>query len=185
MQWIDSFYSPFPSLVVSVSLLAVVCFLTWRGIGRKFVLATCVVLFTRYMLWRVLYTLNLDDGLSIGISLAVFLAEVYGYSQLLLFSYQAWSPTERQSPPIEIFPSVDIMVTVVDEPLYILKRTLIGCLAQDYPKELLKIYVLDDGQRQEVSSLATELGVSDRTIRDDHCQPFHQKHMGNFRGHMI
>ena len=163
MQWIDSFYSPFPSLVVSASLLAVVCFLTWRGIGRKCVLATCVVLFTRYMLWRVLYTLNLDDGLSIGISLAVFLAEVYGYSQLLLFSYQAWSPTERQSPPIEIFPSVDIMVTVVDEPLYILKRTLIGCLALDYPKDLLEIYVLDDGQRQEVSLLATELGVSYRS----------------------
>ena len=152
--------------MVSVSLLAVVCFLIWRGVGRKFVLATCIVLFTRYMLWRLLYTLNLDDGLSIGISLTLFLAETYGYFQLLLFSYQAWSPTDRQSPPIETYPSVDIMVTVVDEPLYILKRTLIGCLALDYPKDLLEIYVLDDGQRQEVKSLATELDVSYRSRPD-------------------
>ena len=166
MQWIDSFYSPFPSLVLSLGLLAVVGFVAWRGTGRKVALATCVILATRYMLWRALYTLNLDDGLSIGISLTLFLAEIYGFNQLLLFTFQAWSPTNRQSPEIHTYPTVDIMVTVVDEPLYILKRTLIGCLYQDYPKDRLKIYVLDDGQRSEVRALATELGVSYRTRTD-------------------
>ena len=166
MQWIDAFYSPFPSVVVSVSLLVAISLLSWRGTGRKIALAICIFLSTRYMLWRGLYTLNLDNGLSLGISLALYLAETYGFLQFLFFSYQAWSPTERQSPPIETYPSVDIMVTVVDEPLYILKRTLIGCLAQDYPKGLVNSYVLDDGQRQEVSSLAAELGVSYLTRTD-------------------
>ena len=166
MQWIDSFYSPFPSLVLSLSLLAVVSFVTWRGTGRKVALAICVVLTTRYILWRALYTLNLEDNLSIGISLTLFLAEFYGFTQLLLSTFQSWSPTDRQSPEIERYPTVDIMVTVVDEPLYILKRTLIGCLYQDYPKDRLKIYVLDDGQRSEVRALATELGISYRTRSD-------------------
>jgi cellulose synthase (UDP-forming) len=160
VSWIDAFYSPVPSLLISAGLLAVVCFLAWRGTGRKVALAICILLFARYMLWRGLYTLNLQDGLSIGISVVLFLAETYGFVQFLLFSYQAWSPMDRESPPIETYPSVDIMIPVVDEPLYILKRTLVGCLAQDYPSDLLRVYVLDDGQREEVNSLAAELGVS-------------------------
>ena len=166
MQWIDSFYSPFPSLVLSLILLGAVCFVTWRGTGRKIAMAICVILATRYMLWRALYTLNLDDGLTIGISLTLYLAEVYGFIQLTLFTFQAWSPTDRRSPQIETYPTVDIMVMVVDEPLYILKRTLIGCLNLDYPMDRLEIYVLDDGHRSEVSALATVLGVSYRTRTD-------------------
>ena len=156
----DSFYNPLPSLVISAGLLAVVGLLTWRGTGRKLALAICIFLMARYMLWRGLYTINSDDRLSLGISLVLILAEVYGFVQSLFFAHQAWGPTDRQSPPIESYPSVDIMVTVVDEPLYILKRTLIGCLAQDYPKDLLEVYVLDDGHRPEVKSMAADLGVS-------------------------
>lgn len=166
VQWLDAFYDPFPSMVVSASLLAAVILLTWRNTGRKLVLTICILLFVRYMLWRGLYTLNLDDGLSLSISMTLFLAETYGFVQFLFFSYQAWSPTDRQSPPIETYPSVDIMVTVVDEPLYILQRTLIGCRDQHYPKELLKVYVLDDGQRPEARALAASLGVSYLTRQD-------------------
>jgi cellulose synthase (UDP-forming) len=160
VQWIDAFYSPYPSLVISGVLLAAVCFSTWRGVGRKISLSICVILATRYIMWRALYTLNLDDGIRASISVALLLAETYGYFQVLFFAYQAWDPLDRKSVPITTYPSVDIMVTIVNEPLYILKRTLIGCLAQNYPKELLNIYVLDDGPSEEVNALADELGVT-------------------------
>jgi cellulose synthase (UDP-forming) len=159
VQWIDAFYSPFPSLVVSVSLLAAVCLLSWWGTGRKLALLLCILLFGRYMLWRGLYTLNFDGGLGLGASLVLFLAETSGFLQFLFFAYQAWSPTHRESPPIETYPSVDILVPVVGEPLYILERTLTGCIAQSYPKDSFKVYVLDDGPREEVRSLADQLGV--------------------------
>ena len=48
-----------------------------------------------------------------AISVTLLLAETYGFVQFLFFSYQAWSPTERTSPPIERYPSVDIMVPLV------------------------------------------------------------------------
>jgi cellulose synthase (UDP-forming) len=57
-------------------------------------------------------------------------------------------------------PSVDVMVTVVGEPLHILKRTLVGCLAQHYPKDRFEVHVLDDGQRADVRALARELGCN-------------------------
>ena len=160
MQWIHAFYEPFTSSIVSIGLLALVGLLSWRGRARKLALAACIFLFARYMLWRALFTLNLEDGLSTAISVTLLLAETYGFVQFLFFSYQAWSPTERTSPPIERYPSVDIMVPLVDEPLYILKRTLMGCLAQRYPEGLVEVYVLDDGRRPEVRALADELGVS-------------------------
>lgn len=166
MRWVDAFYGPFPSLLISAALLAVVLLLNWRGTGRKILLVICILLFARYMLWRGLYTLNLDSGWTMAVSLVLFLAEVYGFVQLLLFSYQAWSPTERRPEPIKTYPSVDIMVTVVDEPLYVLRRTLMGCRAQNYPSDRLEIYVLDDGKRPDVKSLADELGVSYLTRED-------------------
>ena len=52
---------------------------------------------------------------------------------------------------------MDIFVTVVHEPLEILRRTLIGCINQQYPKDRYRVYVLDDGQRDEVQHLAASL----------------------------
>jgi cellulose synthase (UDP-forming) len=57
-------------------------------------------------------------------------------------------------------PTVDVMVTVVHEPLDILKRTLVGCVNQEYPKGRFTVYVLDDGHRDEVRELATSLGCA-------------------------
>lgn len=161
MQWLlHPLYAPTPALATSLALLCVVAGLAWWGRGRRIALAIGILLACRYMLWRALYTLNLESGVGFGISLTLLLAESYGFVQLLLFSYQVWSTTDRRPPPLERHPRVDMLVPVVDEPLYVLERTLLGCLAQDYPEDRLEIHVLDDGPREEVRALAAELGVS-------------------------
>jgi len=91
------------------------------------------------------------------VSWTVYTAEFYAFVQILLFAYHAWSPLERQPVPLHRYPSVDIFVTVVDEPLSILRRTLIGCVNQDYPKDCYRVYVLDDGQRDEIKTVAASL----------------------------
>ena len=88
----------------------------------------------------------------------VYLAELYGLCQFCFFTYQSWSPTERTAAPITTYRTVDIMVTVVDEPLSILRQTLISCLAQEYPRDRYTVYVLDDGHRDEARQLAASLG---------------------------
>jgi hypothetical protein len=95
----------------------------------------------RYMLWRLLYTIPTDDPASMVLGSVVYLAELYGLCQFCFFTYQSWSPTERTPAPITIYPTVDIMVTVVDEPLSILRQTLISCLAQEYPRDRFTVYV--------------------------------------------
>jgi cellulose synthase (UDP-forming) len=160
VSWIDILFAPRPALAISAGLLSLLVLLSWWGAGRRLAMAISIVLFARYMLWRGLFTLNLDHGLGIALSATLLVAETYGFVQFLLFSYQAWSPTDRKSPPLATHPTVDVMVTVVNEPLYILKRTLIGCLNQEYPKHRYRVHVLDDGGRDEARALAESRGVS-------------------------
>jgi cellulose synthase (UDP-forming) len=158
MNWLNHLYSTSVAIPVSLVVLAAISLLSWRKKGRQIILALTLFLYVRYLVWRGAYTLNLDDWAGLVISSMVFLAEAYGLVQLMFFTFQAWRPVERQSPPIKTYPTVDVFVTVVDEPLDILRRTLVGCTSQDYPEHKYKVYVLDDGQREDVRSLARSMG---------------------------
>lgn len=158
MSWIDQFYDNSVAGPISLLALGVISVLSWKGKGRQAMLGLTLFLYARYLLWRGLYTLNTDDWASTVISGTLLLAEVYGLLQFVFFAIQAWNPIEREPQPILTYRTVDIFVTVVNEPLDILKRTLVGCMNQDYPSEKYRVYVLDDGQREDVRSLADSLG---------------------------
>jgi cellulose synthase (UDP-forming) len=157
MTWFNHFYSSSVAVPLSLVVLAVISLLSWKKRGHQVILALTLFLYARYLLWRGLYTLNTGDWASLLVSWTVYTAEAYAFVQILLFAYHAWSPLERQPVPLRRHPIVDIFVTVVDEPLTILRRTLIGCVNQDYPKDRYRVYVLDDGQRDEIKILAASL----------------------------
>jgi cellulose synthase (UDP-forming) len=110
------------------------------------------------MIWRGLYTLNTSAWHEVAISWTVYLAEAYGFVQLGFFAFQVWKATECHAPVIQTYRSVDIFVPIVNEPLSILRRTLVSCLNQHYPKDKYRVYVLDDGHREDVQNLAHALG---------------------------
>jgi cellulose synthase (UDP-forming) len=62
-------------------------------------------------------------------------------------------------------PSVDILIPTYDEPVFILRRTIIGCQAIEYANK--KIYLLDDTRRTEVKQMAAELGCEYMTRPDN------------------
>jgi cellulose synthase (UDP-forming) len=158
VDWLKGYYEPGVVFPLSLKLLVVVGLASWQHRGRKLVLSLLVLLSAQYILWRGLFTLNTDTPSAVVLSGLVYLAEFYNFVQVLFFAYQTWSPRERMSPPLRECPTVDIMVPIVDEPLYILRRTLVGCLAQDYPHDRFAVYVLDDGQREDVRELAEAMG---------------------------
>ncbi|HMF86421.1 MAG TPA: glycosyltransferase, partial [Nitrospiraceae bacterium] len=157
MTLLTHFYSTSVAVPLSLVVLAVISLLSWKKRGHQVILALTLFLYARYLLWRGLYTLNTGDWMSLLVSWTVYTAEAYAFVQILLFAYHAWSPLERQPVPLCRYPIVDIFVTVVDEPLSILRRTLIGCVNQDYPKDRYRVHVLDDGQRNEIRALAASL----------------------------
>jgi cellulose synthase (UDP-forming) len=158
MTLIDEFFSTPIAAGVSGLVLFAIGLLLKKDRGRRWVLALSLFLYARYMVWRALYTLPIEDMSTLIVGGIVYLAELYGLCQFCFFTYQSWSPTDRQPAPITNDPTVDIFVTVVDEPLSLLRQTLVGCLSQDYPKDRFNVYVLDDGHRLEAKKLASLLG---------------------------
>jgi cellulose synthase (UDP-forming) len=158
MTLFDTFFDTPVAAGVSALVLLAIGLLLKKEQGRRWVLSLSLLLYIRYMVWRVLYTLPTEDTSSMVVGWIVYLAELYGLCQFCFFTYQSWSPTNRQPAPITTYPTVDIMVTVVDEPLSLLRQTLVGCLALEYPKDRFNVYLLDDGHRLEAKKLATALG---------------------------
>ncbi len=124
------------------------------------VIGISVYLSGLYFLWRYLYTLNTSGPMGLFISLSLVLAETYGFIAALLFYFQTMSPREEECPVIENgdFPSVDILITIYNESPEILYRTVVACMAIEYPRK--KLYVCDDGQRQEIRELTERLGCN-------------------------
>jgi cellulose synthase (UDP-forming) len=145
------------SVAVSILTLGVIGLFCWKGIGRQVIVVLTVLLYARYIVWRGAYTINTEDLSSLLLGWSVYLAELYAFVQILLLAYHTWNPLERTPVALTQYPTVDIFVTVVNEPLHILRRTLIGCLHQDYPKDRYRVYVLDDGQREDIRTLAKHL----------------------------
>jgi cellulose synthase (UDP-forming) len=172
MSLIDNFFDTPIAAGISALALLTIGLLLKKDQGRRWVLSLSLLLYIRYMVWRALYTIPTDDVNSLVIGWTVYLAELYGLCQFCFFTYQSWSPTDRQPALITNYPTVDIMVTVVDEPLSLLRQTLIGCLSLEYPRDQFNVYVLDDGRRLEAKKMATALGCG-YVRRPDH--PRHAK----------
>ncbi|WP_445503253.1 glycosyltransferase [Microvirga sp. G4-2] len=64
-------------------------------------------------------------------------------------------------------PTVDVFIPTYNEPLDVLERTIIGALALDYPRDKLKVYVLDDSRREWLRDFCEEKGAIHVTRPDN------------------
>jgi len=133
--------------------------------SQRFVVGILIILTLRYLLWRSLSTLNVIDPLNGTISLSLFILEILMISSTLIEFLLMLNIKERHREADEksiaviegkFTPSVDVFIPTYNEPEYIVRRTIIGCQALDYPQK--NIYLLDDNRRLEMQELAAELG---------------------------
>ena len=145
-----------------------------RAWSRFIVVGILLMLTIRYIVWRSLSTLNLSNPVNGTFSLALFFLEMLmlssGLIQMFLMLKHKERPWEADQKAVAVIegsftPSVDILVPTYNEPPFILRRTIIGCQALDYPNK--KVYLLDDTKRPEVRALALELGCEYMTRPDN------------------
>lgn len=160
-------------LVIGITLICRSVFTTKPPLWLKIVLTLgASFLNLRYLYWRVTETLVLDwyNG---PISLAVFLMELIAIINVTILNYQTLIPTNR-SPEADrgeqriksgqYTPSVDVFIPTYNEPMFVLRRTIVGCQAMRYPHK--EVWLLDDGRRLEAAKLAEELGCNYLTRSD-------------------
>ncbi len=135
--------------------------------ARALMAGILVLLGARYFLWRIGATLSFaspGDAIAGSVLLA---AELFAGLNTLGF-YVLATPSVDRVPAADASqkivesgdyqPWVDVLVPTYNEPAEVLRRTIVGCQAMDYPHK--RIYLLDDLRRPHIRRLAEELGCN-------------------------
>src|SRR5712692_5794302 len=148
--------SPREQAAASLALIALAMMASLSRAMRPLIIFLSCFASMRYFYWRISSTVNLDSHLDAVVSLLLLAAEIYGLLILFLGYFQTIELQHRTPLPLTAVPSVDIYITTYNEPVEIVRRTLIGALAIEYPRK--KVYVLDDGRRSEIEDMVQSLG---------------------------
>lgn len=135
--------------------------------GRFPVIALIVlslVISLRYMYWRVTSTLGFESWMDFVFGYGLLAAEIYALLVLSLGYLQTAWPLRREpqlmtTPPSE-WPTVDVFIPSYNEALDIVSLTVFAAQAIDWPKDKLRVHVLDDGRRDEFREFCAKVGVN-------------------------
>jgi cellulose synthase (UDP-forming) len=128
-----------------------------------FMVVLSVTASSRYMYWRLTDTIGFDNPLDIVLGFGLVMAEIYAFSVLLIGYFQTAWPLQRKPVPLPqdtaTWPSVDVFIPTYNEPLSVVKQTAFAAMNIDWPADRLRVYVLDDGKRDEFRDFCAELNV--------------------------
>ncbi len=98
-------------------------------------------------------------------------AEFYAALILALGFFQGLKILERKPAALPAdfttWPKVDVFIPTYNEPLEVVKPTVLAALNMDYPPDRFNVYILDDGTRQEFREFAISCG-SGYIVRSEH-----------------
>lgn len=126
---------------------------------------------TRYIYFRLTQTLHFPSVIETILGTGLFLAEVYIWIMLLLNYLQTLWPLKRKIEPlpedVSLWPTVDVFIPTYNESLEVVRDTVLAAQCIDYPRDKMKVYLLDDGRRREFAVFAAEAEVGYITRKDN------------------
>jgi cellulose synthase (UDP-forming) len=137
-----------------LSFAVVAAMLVLRRVGnrrhtRLFFLLCSGFLTFRYLYWRTTSTLGYNGFADFLFMLLLYGAELYGIVVAVLGLFVNSRPLWRAPAPLittpGALPTVDVFIPTYNEPPDLLQVTLRAALDMRYPRELLNVYLLDDG----------------------------------------
>ncbi len=126
-----------------------------------------VFITSRYIWWRVTETLGIGDPryhwYDFVPTFILLAAESYAWITLFLGYIQTAWPLQRKPVPLNpdprLWPDVDVYIPTYNEPLSVVRSTVIASLSIDWPEDKLHVYILDDGTRDEFRDFAAQVGA--------------------------
>lgn len=131
---------------------------------RKILIISNSIISIFYILWR-LTTIPINNGIvSFILGMCLFLAEIIGLVSFFNFQYLFIKKYKLEKKNLEDFcstsiPSVDVLICTYNEPISLLKKTIVASLKINYPCNKFKVYVCDDGHRDELKDLCNRYSV--------------------------
>jgi cellulose synthase (UDP-forming) len=122
-----------------------------------------IVASSRYIWWRLTQTMDLNPGFESFFGFGLVAAECYTWIIMVLGYVQNARPLRRKPAPLPLdrttWPTVDIFIPSYNESLDVVKPTVLAALSIDWPRDKLKVYVLDDGKRVHFRDFAASCGA--------------------------
>lgn len=119
---------------------------------------------TRYLYWRFTTSMALGQSADLVLGMGLLAAEFYAWTILALGYFQTIWPLRRKPVPmprdLSQWPTVDVFIPSYHEPLSVVMPTVVAALAMDWPQDKLKVYLLDDGRRDDFKEFAASVGVT-------------------------
>ncbi len=151
------------------ALLAIGTMLTFlicnRVRGRPmtlFLIVLSAMVSLRYIVWRFTETLEFNTLLQGALGTGLALAEFYAIVVLALGYIQTVWPLERKPAALpadpSTWPTVDVYVPTYNEDLSIVRATVLAAQAMDWPRDKMRVYILDDGRRRAFRDFAEQSG---------------------------
>jgi cellulose synthase (UDP-forming) len=117
----------------------------------------------RYIYWRLTETLDFPSIPEMLLGSGLVAAEIYAILTLVLGYIQTVWPLERQPKALpddpDTWPTVDVYIPTYNEPMAVVRATVLAAIAMDWPRDKMKVWLLDDGRREEFRQFADACGV--------------------------
>ncbi len=163
-------------------LIIACCVVVGRFSASRYVttVLTFVSIFctSRYAIWRWSSSISFlnnsgwkVDTIGLVFALLLLVAETYSAIILLLGYIQSARPLRRKPVPmpadVDSWPSVDVFIPTYNEPLEVVRPTVLAALGIDWPRDRMNVFILDDGRRPEFREFAEECGAGYLTRTDN------------------
>ena len=156
---------------ITIILLLVIGFIYLKfKEGKTLIVIIALLTNVVYIIWRV--TVIPLSGFSFVLGLILFLAELLGTIGFLNFNYfssRKYNLKKKvlKNPNSNDVSTIDVLICTYNEPVDLLRKTVIAALELEYNKSKLNIYLCDDGNRKEIKKLSEEYGVNYITREDN------------------
>ncbi len=137
-----------------------------RSSSRLVVLALMglsLTMSTRYIWWRLTETMGVSSLVDLTLGVGLVVAELYAFVVLVFGYFQVAWPLNRKPVPLpedqSLWPTVDVFIPTYNEPLAVVRTTVLAASVLDWPEDKLNVYVLDDGRREELREFCEQAGV--------------------------
>ncbi|MFL5276877.1 MAG: UDP-forming cellulose synthase catalytic subunit [Myxococcales bacterium] len=132
-------------------------------LSRLGLVALSLAATTRYLWWRFSTTIADQWSTDAVLGAVLLAAELYSCAMLVLAYVQSIAPLARKPAPlpedVSTWPTVDVFIPTYNEPLEVVRVTVLAARAIDWPAEKLRIHLLDDGKRESFRDFAAEADV--------------------------
>lgn len=157
---------------ISITLLILIFILSiFKPSLKKLLILVNAIISIIYILWRVT-TIPINTLTSFILGIILYSAELLGLIAFLNYQFLFTKKYKLIHKSLKDFkdgqiPTVDVLICTYNEPLELLKKTIIASKNLNYPKDKFKVFICDDGKRNELKELCHLYNVNYITREDN------------------